>query len=94
LTALIDKNHESITQKVDDLANALKVQDARTRLSKVTPIKGDTFENQVNVVLSAIAAGIGDEYIDTRSTVGSLTRSKRATGCWTSTAAPPASPSR
>lgn len=80
LTEQIGKNHEVIAKKVDDPATALKVQDARTKLSKVTPIKSDTFENQVNVVLAAVAAGLGDEYTDTRATVGHLSRSKKGDG--------------
>jgi hypothetical protein len=83
LTERLDKHHETITKKVDDLTAALKLQEARTTLSKVTPIKGDTFENQVNAVLSAIAAGLGDEYTDTRATVGSVPRSKKGDGLLT-----------
>ncbi|UXA10248.1 Fis family transcriptional regulator [Mycobacterium sp. SMC-8] len=83
LTEQIGKNHDVIAKKVDDLATALKVQDARTKLSKVTPIKGDTFENQVNVVLAAVAAGLGDEYTDTRASVGHLSRSKKGDGLLT-----------
>jgi vacuolar-type H+-ATPase subunit E/Vma4 len=40
LTERLDKHHETITKKVDDLTAALKLQEARTTLSKVTPIKG------------------------------------------------------
>ncbi|WP_319431578.1 Fis family transcriptional regulator [Mycobacterium sp. RTGN5] len=83
LTELIDKNHDQLDKKLDDLTVALKLQEARTSLSKVTPIKGDTFENQVNVVVSEIAAGLGDEYVDTRATVGSLSRSKKGDGVLT-----------
>lgn len=83
LTELMGKNHEAITQKIDAIGTAVKVHDARNALSKVTPIKGDTFENQVNVVLSAIAAGLGDEYTDTRANVGHLPRSKKGDGLLT-----------
>ena len=83
LTALIDDNHKDLAKKVDELATALKVQEAKTSLAKVTPIKGDTFENQVNAVLAAIAAGLGDEYTDTRATVGEVPRSKKGDGLLT-----------
>ncbi|CAM3591353.1 Fis family transcriptional regulator [Mycobacterium frederiksbergense] len=83
LTELLGKNHQSLSQKIDEISTAVKVQEARTSLSKVTPIKGDTFENQVNVVLSAIAAGLGDEYTDTRANVGHLPRSKKGDGLLT-----------
>lgn len=80
LTEQIDKNHADVVKKVDDLATALKIQEAKASLAKVTPIKGDTFENQVNAVLSEIAVGLGDEYTDTRTIVGSVPRSKKGDG--------------
>ena len=49
-------------------------------MAKVTPIKGDTFENQVNTVLSTTAVGLGDEYTDTRTVVGFAPRSKKGDG--------------
>jgi vacuolar-type H+-ATPase subunit E/Vma4 len=80
LTELIDKNHADLAKKMDDLTTTLKVQAATTKLAKVTPIKGDTFENQVNTVLSEIAVGLGDEFVDTRAVVGSVPRSKKGDG--------------
>ncbi|ABM10883.1 MULTISPECIES: hypothetical protein [Mycolicibacterium] len=83
LTELLGKNHEVLTQKIDEIGTAVKVQEARASLSKVTPIKGDTFENQVNEVLFTIATGLGDEYSDTRAIVGHLPRSKKGDGLLT-----------
>lgn len=83
LTDLLGKNHETLSQKIDEIGTAVKVHEARASLSKVTPIKGDAFETQVNEVLSAIAAGLGDEYSDTRSVVGHLPRSKKGDGLLT-----------
>ncbi|WP_167103384.1 Fis family transcriptional regulator [Mycobacterium sp. DL592] len=83
LTELIGRNHETIAQKVDEIGVALKIQAAHDNVSKVTPIKGDTYENQVNVVLSEVAAGLGDEYADTRTVVGHLPRSKKGDGLLT-----------
>ena len=83
LNELIGKNHEAITLKIDEIGTVLKIQDARTALSKATPIKGDTFENQVNEVLTVIAAGLGDEYTDTRAITGHLPRSKKGDGLLT-----------
>ena len=83
LAERIDKNHVDLAKKMDELANALKVQEAKTSLAKVTPIKGDTFENQVNAVLSAVAVGLGDEYTDTRATAGAVPRSKKGDGLLT-----------
>lgn len=83
LTDQIDKNHGVVIQKIDEIAMTVKVQEAKAKLAKVTPIKGDTFENQVNDILFAIAAGLGDEYVDTRSTVGAVPRSKKGDGLLT-----------
>jgi vacuolar-type H+-ATPase subunit E/Vma4 len=80
LTERIDENHLQVVQKVDELTSALKLQEARTTIAKVSPIKGDTYENAVNTVLFDIAAGLGDEYSDTRTIVGALTRSKKGDG--------------
>ncbi|MCH9730851.1 MAG: Fis family transcriptional regulator [Actinomycetia bacterium] len=83
LTDLIGKNHAELGKRVDELAAAVTLERARATLSKVTPIKGGTFENQVNVVLAQIAAGLGDEYVDTGGTVGSVSRSKKGDGVLT-----------
>jgi hypothetical protein len=83
LTELIGKNHETIAQKMDEISVVLKVQAAQDKVSKVSPIKGDAYENQVNVVLAEVAAGLGDEYTDTRSVVGHLPRSKKGDGLLT-----------
>jgi hypothetical protein len=80
LTELIGKNHDHLVTKVDELTVALKVQEARTTLAKVTPIKGDTFENQVNAVLAEIAAGLGDEYTDTHHKTGTVHRCMKGDG--------------
>ncbi|MCV7078835.1 Fis family transcriptional regulator [Mycobacterium szulgai] len=77
LVEMIGKNHADLARKVDELTTALKVQEAKASLAKVTPIKGDTFENQVNAIISEIAAGLGDEFTDTRTIVGSVPRSKK-----------------
>ncbi len=83
LTELIGTNHQDVTKKFDELTVALKLQEARTSLAKVTPIKGDTFQNQLNVLLGQIATGLGDEYVDTRSTTGLVPRSKKGDGVLT-----------
>ena len=80
LTEQMDQNHADVVKKVDELMTALKVPEAKARLAKVTPIKGDTFENQVNAVLSEDAGRLGDKYTDTRSIVGSAPRSKKGDG--------------
>jgi vacuolar-type H+-ATPase subunit E/Vma4 len=83
LTERIDENHLQVVQKVDELTSALKLQEARTTIAMLSPVKGDTYENAVNTVLFGIAAGLGDEYTDTRTIVGALTRSKKGDGLFT-----------
>jgi hypothetical protein len=51
LTELIGHNHVDLSKKLDELTTALRIQEAKATLAKVTPIKGDTFENQLNTVL-------------------------------------------
>lgn len=80
LTERIEKDNAALAEKVDALTSAIKVQEARTTLAKVTPIKGISFEAQVHRVMSGIASGLGDEYEDTTSTTGALPRSKKGDG--------------
>ena len=40
LSSQITKNHAELTAKVTELATAVKVNEARASLAKVTPIKG------------------------------------------------------
>jgi hypothetical protein len=80
LCAQIEKNHSELTAKVDELATTMKVTEARASLAKVTPIKGGSFEGQIHDLMGHIAAGLGEEYIDTTSTVGAVPRSKKGDG--------------
>ena len=70
-------------QRVDELTTALKVRDARTQLAKVTPIKGDSYANQLHLLLADVAAGLGDEYSDTSLSVGAITCRKKGDGVLT-----------
>lgn len=83
LATQIDKNHSELTAKMEELATAVKVNEARATLAKVTPIKGVSFEDQIHDLLDGIAAGLGEEYVDTASTVGHLERSKKGDGVLT-----------
>jgi hypothetical protein len=80
LTKQIEKSHTDLGAKVDELSTAIKIQDAKTSISKVTPIKGSSFESQVHAVMHDVAAGLGDEYIETGNTTGMLPRSKKGDG--------------
>ncbi len=81
--ARIEKNHEALAKKVDELTDTLKLQQATTALAKVTPIKGSSFEAQVHSLMHGVAAGLGDEYHDTTNTVGRLPRCKKGDGVLT-----------
>jgi hypothetical protein len=76
----IEKNHVALAAKVDELTTAIKVQEAKTTLAKVTPIKGGSFEAQIHDLMRGIAAGLGDEYEDTTTTSGLLPRCKKGDG--------------
>ena len=80
VTQQLDKNHDELATKVDELTTMLKVQQARTTLAKVTPIKGTSFEAQIHDLLAGIATGLGDEYVDTTAKVGLVPRSKKGDG--------------
>ncbi len=76
----IEKGQTELSVKVDALSTALKVQEARATLAKVTPIKGGSFEEQIHTLMSEIAAGLGDEYEDTTTKTGLVPRSKKGDG--------------
>ena len=80
LTQQVEKQHTELADKVDELTAALKLQEAKTSLAKVTPIKGGSYEDQVHSLMQDIAAGLGDEYAETGATVGQLARCKKGDG--------------
>ena len=79
-TKQIEKGQNELSAKVDALSTALKVQDARSTLAKVTPIKGGSFEDQIHALMNDIAAGLGDAYEDTTTKTGLVPRSKKGDG--------------
>jgi hypothetical protein len=83
LTQQLNKNHAELASKVDELSIALKVQEAKTTLAKVTPIKGASYAGQVHTLMLGIAGGLGDEYADTGAIAGRLPRSKKGDGVLT-----------
>lgn len=79
----IEKGQTELTAKVEELGTALKVQEARATLARVTPIKGGSFEGRLHTLMADIAAGLGDEYTDTTTTTGLVPRSKKGDGVLT-----------
>jgi hypothetical protein len=80
LAEQLHQSHAAITKRIEELAMMLKVKQARADLAKVTPIKGGTFEDQLSRILHSIGVALGEEYVDTRNTVGHLPRCKRGDG--------------
>lgn len=84
LTASMDKNHLALVGKVDELAKAVAVDKAARaaaeRTASVTPLKGATFESAIHSVMETIAVGLGDDYCETGSHAGTISRCKKGDG--------------
>ncbi|MXP21536.1 Fis family transcriptional regulator [Gordonia sp. HNM0687] len=83
LTEQLTKQHTELTGRLDEVVTALKVAEAKASVSKVSPIKGGTYETEVHEVLQTVAAGLGDEYCETGTVVGAVARSKKGDGVLT-----------
>lgn len=87
LAQSLEKHHEALAGKVDELATAVKVQtaarQATSKTASITPLKGVSFAADVHAVMASIAAGLGDEYTDTGALTGRITRSKKGDGLLT-----------
>lgn len=80
LAQQLDRQHTELTSKIEAVSTVLRVQEARTTLARVTPIKGESFASSVHAVLVGIAAGLGEDYTDSSATTGSLPRCKKGDG--------------
>lgn len=80
LATRLEAQNVELGRKVDELVAQIKVQDARTRVAQVTPIKGGAFEGRLHAIMHDVAAGLGDAYDDTTTTVGALPNSKKGDG--------------
>ena len=76
----IEEGQIAMRAELKELSDLVKVQEARFRVSKLTPIKGGTFEQQVQALMGDIAAGLGDEYEDTTTRTGLVPRCKKGDG--------------
>ncbi|WP_102143526.1 Fis family transcriptional regulator [Mycobacterium hubeiense] len=83
LTKLIAENHTDLTKKVDEVVVALRVQDAKRTITTRSPEKGFEYEDAMGALLQDIAAGLGDEYTDTRNTAGVISRCQKGDGVLT-----------
>ncbi|MGX9672050.1 Fis family transcriptional regulator [Mycobacterium sp. HM-7] len=80
LTTLIADNHTDLTNKVEQVVVALKLQEAKKSVTSRTPGKGVAYEDAMGTLLFEIAAGLGDEYTDTRNTAGVISRCLKGDG--------------
>jgi prefoldin subunit 5 len=84
LRTSLEKSQGDIAAKVDELTTAVRVtasaQEAAAATAKVTPLKGDTYANAIHRLMDSIAVGLGDEYSDTSSVPGTVSRSKKGDG--------------
>lgn len=84
LATRLGKQHEELTRAVTELATAVQVQqaasDARNKVAKVTPLKGGAYEDDIREVMSAVAVGLGDEYVETGHVAGAIGRCKKGDG--------------
>ena len=84
LTTTLLENHRALEVKVDELTTAVKVakaaDDAAALTARRTPLKGETYAQQIHSVMGEIATGLGDEYTNTGAQQGILPRCKKGDG--------------
>lgn len=80
LTAQLAEQHSMVAQRLDEVVTALKIAEAKASVTKVSPIKGSTYEAEIHQVFHQVAAGLGDEYLETGAVVGSVVRCKKGDG--------------
>ncbi len=77
LTKAFTAHFNSVNEKLGSLEKAITVERAVHSLAKVTPIKGDTYEQAVNEQVRQLVAGLGDEYAATGNTIGCIPRCRK-----------------
>lgn len=83
----LEKNHNALATKVEELATAVKVatsaRNASERAVRLTPLKGDSYAADIHAIMEHIALGLGDEYADTSAVPGAISRNKKGDGVLT-----------
>ncbi|WP_375429684.1 Fis family transcriptional regulator [uncultured Friedmanniella sp.] len=77
------EQQKGLTDKIDALTSELLASKATRLALSRTAAKGATYEEQTHALLAQIAAGLGDEYLETGNVVGLRTRSKKGDGLLT-----------
>ncbi|MCP2289355.1 Fis family transcriptional regulator [Nocardia amikacinitolerans] len=76
----LERQHTELAGKLNDLTRELQLRAAEQRVASVTPMKGDTYADPLHALLSELATGLGDEYIDTSRTTGKISKSRKGDG--------------
>lgn len=87
LTEHLDRQHTALAKGVEDIKSSLTAQQAAaqvaTKLAFVTPLKGSTYEAKVHALLHTLAIGLGDEYAETGTVTGTISRCRKGDGVLT-----------
>ncbi|ONM47358.1 Fis family transcriptional regulator [Nocardia donostiensis] len=76
----IDRQHVELTSKFDELTRELQIRAAKQSVATVTPLKGNTYADPLHALLTELATGLGDEYIDTSGVTGQVANSRKGDG--------------
>ncbi|MGV1009029.1 MAG: Fis family transcriptional regulator [Dermatophilaceae bacterium] len=89
LASVLERNHLALEGKVQDLTTAVRVataaRAAASAVASVTPIKGASYADEVHRVMHELATEMGDEYADTGTIAGAISRCKKGDGVLTLT---------
>jgi hypothetical protein len=75
-----ERQHTELARKLDELTRELQLRAAEQRVASVTPMKGDAYADPLHAMISELATGLGDEYIDTSRTTGKISKSRKGDG--------------
>ena len=77
----LQQQHDDLKQSMADLKTVVQVQaeaeKVSARLIKFSPQKGASYEARVNAVMAELAAGLGDEYVETGTRGGALSQQNK-----------------
>lgn len=79
----VTEQHLELTAKVEELGRLLVTKRATEIALARTPAKGGAYEDQVHDLMRIIAAGLGDEYVNTGNVTGLVSRNKKGDGVLT-----------
>ncbi|MGO1971412.1 MAG: hypothetical protein ACTH2Q_00490 [Propionibacteriaceae bacterium] len=79
----VTEQTDKMATKLAELTTSLEVARATEAALSNTVTKGASYEEHVNEVMAQIAAGLGDEYVETGNVTGLRSRSKKGDGVLT-----------